>query len=104
MCPRKPLAVRPAGHSFRTFYTRRPHEKPSRPGHGKKLLWINATVVGSLGCALARLGQDEREQPRAPGRHAQSWRWLADQERLRSSDKFTVLWTTRSCARTSWKS
>src|SRR3954451_8116708 len=26
---------------------------------------IEATAVGSLGCALTRLGQDEREQPRA---------------------------------------
>src|SRR4051812_4008534 len=26
---------------------------------------IGAAAVGSLGCALARLGQDEREQPRA---------------------------------------
>jgi len=29
---------------------------------------IEVAVVGSLGCALARLAQDEREQPRAPGR------------------------------------
>src|SRR5829696_5562096 len=28
-------------------------------------LRIAATAVGSLGCALTRLGQDEREQPRA---------------------------------------
>ena len=26
---------------------------------------IGTAVVGSLGCALTRLGQDEREQPRA---------------------------------------
>src|SRR4051812_20856354 len=28
-------------------------------------VWDQAAVVGSLGCALTRSGQDEREQPRA---------------------------------------
>jgi hypothetical protein len=36
----------------------------NRPLRGS-LPSITAAVVGSLGCALTRLGQDEREQPRA---------------------------------------